>query len=190
MLKPLFIAFLALVTVCASNRASAQAGPSPEVRMAAQREAMARLAFLDGAWEGTARVEWIPGEVRKLHQTERIGPFLGGAIKLIEGHGYAPDGTLEFNAFAIVSYDVDRAAYRIRSYSQGYAGDYEFTPAEDGFVWTIPAGEDTVRFAAEIAGDRWTQTGDRVRPDGRSPHFIEMELFRTGQADWQAGDTK
>ena len=184
MSKLLAAAGLSLAMLCMASPLPAQTGPSPHERMAAQREAMARLAFMDGAWEGTARVEWVPGEVQELRQTERVGPFLGGAIKLIEGRGYAADGTLEFNALAIVSYAVDRAAYRFRSYSHGYTGDYEFTPAEDGFVWKIPAGEATIHFAAQFADGKWTQTGERVSADGRSVRFIEMELVRIGGADW------
>lgn len=165
---------------------SSQAGPDLDERIAAQREAMERLAFMDGSWTGGALIKTGAGETRSITQTERVGPLLGGTIKLIEGRGYEADGTLSFNAFAVISYDVDRDAYTMRSYAFGHSGDYAFTPGKDGFTWEIPAGETTIRFSAEFEDGSWRQTGEYVLPGGEAFRYFEMDLERVGDADWLA----
>ena len=54
---------------------------------------MARLAYLDGVWRGPA---WslTPQGRREMIQTERIGPFLGGSVRVMEGRGYTADGSV------------------------------------------------------------------------------------------------
>src|SRR5262245_24759201 len=68
--------------------ASAQGRPDPAALLAAQREAMAPLAFMDGVWRGPAWTILPSGEKHNVTQTERIGPFLDGSVKVIEGRGY------------------------------------------------------------------------------------------------------
>lgn len=51
---------------------------------AGQRAAMPPLAFMDGEWRGTAWTLLPSGEKHTLSQTERIGPFLDGSVKVIE----------------------------------------------------------------------------------------------------------
>ncbi|HEY6146748.1 MAG TPA: DUF1579 domain-containing protein, partial [Thermoanaerobaculia bacterium] len=77
----------------------AQARPDPAALIAAQKEAMASLAFMDGVWRGPAWTILASGEKHNITQTERIGPFLDGSVKVIEGRGYDPDGKVTFNAF-------------------------------------------------------------------------------------------
>ena len=38
-------------------------------------------------------------------QTERIGPFLDGSVRVIEGRGYAADGAVASTRFGIISFD-------------------------------------------------------------------------------------
>jgi len=52
--------------------------PDPATQIAAQREAMAPLAFMDGVWRGPAWTILPSGEKHNITQTERIGPFLDG----------------------------------------------------------------------------------------------------------------
>jgi hypothetical protein len=90
------------------------------------------------------------GEKHNITQTERVGPFLDGSIKVIEGRGYEGDGSVGFNALAIISYDLETRAYNMRSYAQGYVGDFALTPTADGFEWEIPAGPMAMRYTAVI----------------------------------------
>ena len=96
----------------------------PAARIAAQRDAMATLAFMDGIWRGPAWTLLPSGEKHAVTQTERIGPFLDGSIKVIEGRGYDADGRVGFNAFAAISYDIAAHTYTLHSYALGRVGDF------------------------------------------------------------------
>jgi hypothetical protein len=129
---------------------------------------MARLALMDGAWRGSAWALLPSGERHRLTQTERVGPFLDGSVKVIEGRGYEADGSVGFNALAIVSYDPDRRAYEMHLYAHGHDGDFALAPADDGFSWEIPAGPATIRYTAVIKDGRWHEVGERIVP-GKEP---------------------
>lgn len=168
--------------------APAQTRPDPATMLAAQREAMQPLAFMDGVWRGPAWTLLPSGEKHNITQTERIGPFLGGSLKVIEGRGYEADGRLGFNSFATISYDSAERAYRFHSYAQGYVGDFVFTPTADGYVWEIPAGPTTMRYTATVKGAEWFEVGDRVVSGQPPVRFFEMRLKRIGNTNWPAGD--
>ena len=125
--------------------ALAQGAPDPAARIAAQKEGMAPLAFMDGVWRGPAATTLPSGEKRVVTQTERIGPFLDGSVKVIEGRAYDSEGKVGFNALGIISFDPDKRAYSMRSYALGHSGDFAIRRTDDGFVWEIPAGPATIR---------------------------------------------
>lgn len=159
--------------------------PSADDLLAAQRTAMARLAWMDGEWRGPAVTQTETGQHR-VTQTERIGGMLDGSIKVIEGRGFNPDGSKGFNAFAVISYDPASAKYEFRSYAQGRAGTFAITPNGNGYVWEIPAGPMTIRYTATLADGTWNEVGERVVA-GRPPvRFFEMNLRRTGESTWPA----
>src|SRR5947207_14169157 len=62
-----------------AGAASAQGRPDAAALIAAQREAMEPLAYMDGVWRGPAKTTLPSGETRAVTQTERIGPVLGGS---------------------------------------------------------------------------------------------------------------
>ena len=185
-MKPLFLALAASATAAAQPAAS-PAGPwDPAARMAAQREAMKALAFLDGEWRGTARTDEVPGEMR---HTERVGTLLDGTIRLVEGRAYDPAGKTLFNAFAIISYDPVRRAYSLRSHAMGFAGDYPLTVRPDGFSWSHQAGPGAVvRYTATVKNGEWHEVGERVAGDAAPVKTVELRVKRTGAGAWpQAG---
>jgi hypothetical protein len=183
------LAFLALflMTFGTTLTAFAQRPPDPEVLLKAQREAMVPLSFMDGAWRGTAWAISPSGEKRTLTQTERVGSFLGGSVKVVEGKGYEADGKVGFNAFATIFFDSAKKTYSMHSYAQGFVGDFVFTPKPDGFVWEIPAGPMTMRYTAVIKDGAWHEVGDRIVPGKDPVRFFEMNLKRIGNTDWPAG---
>jgi hypothetical protein len=173
-----------LIVLCAASFATAQAPPDPKKLMAEQAEAMKALSAMDGVWRGPAETVLPTGEKHSITQTERIGPFLGGTVKVIEGRGYEPDGSVAFNALGIISYDPASKSYTMHSHAMGRKGDFKLTPTNDGFVWEIPAGPMTIRYTAVIKGGKWKETGDRIVP-GRDPvKFFEMNLVRVGDSKW------
>src|SRR5207237_3361966 len=127
-----------------------QGRQDPATLIAAQREAMVRLSVMDGVWRGPAWTILPSGGKRNITQTERIGPFLDGSIKVIEGRGYGADGKVGFNAFRIISYGPATKAYTLHSHAMGQVGDFVLKPTGDGYVWEIPAGPMTIRYTAVI----------------------------------------
>lgn len=164
----------------------AQGRPDSDALLASQREAMLKLSFMDGEWRGPAWTILPSGEKHAITQTERIGPILGGAVKVIEGRGYGADGSVSFNALGIISYDPAKQAYTMRSYAMGMAGDYAVTLAESGFSWEIPAGAVTIRYTAFIRDGKWNEVGDRITPGQEPVRFFEMNLERIGDSNWPA----
>lgn len=188
MLKCIITAALALLMALAPPQlAFGQRRPDPAALTAAQREAMDHLDALDGVWRGPAWTMMRPGEKHSVTQTERVGSFLDDTIKVIEGRGYEEDGIVAFNALGIISFDPQTESYSIRSYAQGRIGDFPVTLTDDGFRWEIEAGPVKILYEAVIDGDTWTETGDRVMPDGEKVRFFEMTLTRVGDTDWPAG---
>lgn len=158
--------------------------PDPAPRLAAQREAMARLAFMDGTWRGPA---WslTPQGRHELTQTERVGGFLGGSVRIVEGRGYEADGTIGFNAVGVISWDPDTQRYSFSAWAQGRNGVYPFQVTDTGFTWETPAGPGAIiRYTATVQNGTWHEVGDLIAP-GRPPRrIIELNLRRIGDSDW------
>jgi len=175
-----------LIIVSGVSLSASGQRPDPATLIAAQREAMAPLAFMDGVWRGPAWTILPSGEKHNITQTERIGPFLDGSVKVIEGRGYNADGTVGFNAFGTISYNLATRVYTLHSYAQGNVGDFALTRTADGYVWEIPAGPMTIRYTAVIKDGAWREVGDRIVPGKDPVRFFEMNLKRVGSTDWPA----
>lgn len=161
-----------------------QARQDPAVVIAAQKEAMKKLSWMDGVWRGPAWTILPTGVKHEVTQTERIGPFLDGSVKFLEGRGYDASGKVTFNAFGVLSVNAATNAYSLHSYAQGLAGDFVLTPTADGYIWEIPAGPTTIRYTATLKDGLWREVGDRIMP-GKDPiRFFEMNLKRVGNTDW------
>lgn len=176
----------AVAAALAPLAARAQQPPDPAMLLDAQREAMVMLKPMLGVWRGSAWTLRPSGEKHTIVQTERIGPFLDGSVTVIEGRGHEPDGRVSFNAFGIVSYDVGKRSYSMRSYAQGLAGDFPFVPTANGYRWEIPAGPARIRFTATIENGTLHEIGERLVPDKEPVVFFEMTLKRLGDSDWPA----
>jgi hypothetical protein len=175
-----------LVTLGSAFTVSAQERADPATLIAAQKQAMAQLAVMDGVWRGPAWTILPSGEKHNITQTERIGPFLDGSIKVIEGRGYEPDGRVGFNAFGVVSYDPATKNFSLHSHAQGRVGDFVLKPIPDGYIWEISAGPMTIRYTATIKDGAWLEVGDRIMPGKEPVRFFEMNLKRVGDNTWPA----
>lgn len=157
--------------------------------LAAQSTAMTELSEMDGVWRGSAWTIVAGGARHDVTQTERIGTFLGGSVRVIEGRGYdAASGEVTFNALGVVSYDATKKTYTLSSWAQGRSGVFPLTPTADGYIWTTPAGPNaTIRYTAVIKGDAWREIGEYI-VEGQPPRQVfEMNLKRIGDSSWPAG---
>ena len=155
--------------------------------IASQVEALKTFAMLDGVWRGPATVTLANGSALTFTQTERIGPLLGGAIRVIEGRGYDDAGAVRFNAFGIVSFDPQTRAYTLHSHAQGHVGDFAFVATGDGYRWEIPIGPATLRYTATVRNGELYEIGERVVAGSAPQKMFEMRLKRIGDTDWPAG---
>lgn len=161
-------------------------GTDNSAAIAEQKEAIAKLAFLHGEWRGTVSIASRTGK-RELIQTERVGPMLDGTVLVIEGTGFAQDGSKAFNAFAVISYDSDSDRYWITSWSDGRNGKFPLTPRAEGFDWETPGpGGAVIRYKATIENGEWHEVGSFEQPHGQIFPFIDMRVSRLGDSVWPA----
>lgn len=160
----------------------------PPSRLAAQSEAMKPLAWMDGVWRGPAWTILPNGQKHEVTQTERIGPFLGGSVKALEGRGYNADGTVGFNAFGLITYEPNGKAYSIRSCAMSYCGEFPLKLTDTGYVWEVPAGPGAkIRYTAAFKAGLWVETGERIEGDKPGVKMFEMDLRRVADTDWPLG---
>lgn len=177
--------WLLAVALMVSSPVIAQA-PDTKDTLAKQSEAMKVLNWMDGEWRGQALFRTPQGEFR-ITQTERVGPLLGGSIKVIEGHAYDPTGATPFNALAVIHYDTAAKTYSLTSFANGNRGVFPLMPTSNGFKWEIKSGPMLVRYEAVIKDGRWTETGDHI-VDGKPPfRMYEMTLDRLRDSEWPKG---
>lgn len=176
------------LAAAAATPLAAQTRPDPAALLEAQRQALAPLARMDGVWRGTA---WTitPNGRHEITQTERIGPFLGGSVKMVEGRGYDADGRVGFNALGIISYNPATSAFTMTSWAQGSSGVFPFRPTADGYSWEVPAGPGaTIRYTATIGDGTLREVGYLVAGNAPPRQIFEMNLRRIGDTSWPAGD--
>jgi hypothetical protein len=185
-LRTLFAVSLLYLALAPAARAAGD--PRSAELMASQTKAMAPLSVFDGLWRGPATITLPDGKTLQITQTERVGSMLGGTLKVIEGRGYLPDGSVGFNAFAVISFSPQAGKHVFRSHAQGYAGDFPLEVRPDGFTWSAPAGPGaTIRYTATLKDGVWTEIGERI-VEGKPPmKMFEMQLKRIGSTDWPAG---
>lgn len=179
---------IAAALICAAVPAGAQGLYDPAARIAAQRAAMARLAHLDGIWRGPA---WTltPQGRRDMIQAERIGAFLDGSVRVMEGRGYVADGSIAFNAFGVVSFDPVTRRYSLTSWAMGFTGTFPLRLTDDGYVWEAPAGPGAImRYTAVVRDGTWHEIGERIVGDEPPVRIVELTLRRVGDTDWPAAN--
>jgi hypothetical protein len=175
---------LAILGLTLASPLAAQTRPEAAALQAAQRQAMTPLARMDGVWRGPAWSVTQAGR-RELTQTERIGTFLDGSVRVIEGRGYNADGSVGFNALGIISFNGATNSYTISSWAQGRSGVFPFRPTADGYEWEVPAGPGvTIRYTATVTADTLREVGFLIRGDVPPMQVFEMNLRRVGATDW------
>ena len=180
---------IAALVLSLSTPALAQGGrPDSAAMISAQREAMTPLARMDGVWRGPA---WTitPNGRHEVTQTERIGTFLGGSVRMIEGRGYNADGSVGFNALGILSFNPATRTYTLSSWAMGYNGVFPFQVTPEGYIWEVPAGPGAIiRYTANITPTTLREVGMRIAGDAPPVQVFEMNLRRVGDTGWPGAD--
>jgi hypothetical protein len=148
--------------------------------------ATSAVAFLDGVWIGPAAMTLPDGQTVRFEQMERVGPMMGGEIRVMEGKGRDSSGKTIFNAFTIFSQRSDKGI-EMRSYAMGHENSRKLEIQDNnGFAWEFQAGAHKIRYTAEVTDGIWSEKGERIGPDGVSVQFFEMKLKRVGDTTWPA----
>jgi hypothetical protein len=143
-----------------------------------QRTAMKKLSFLVGKWEGEARLLRGPGEWISVLQTEDVQYKLDGLILVIEGVGRSKlDNQPALQALGVISYDDEKATYRMRAFNDGRFLESEVALLDDakGMKWGFSLGHIQTASTLRItdAGE-WTELAEITF--GSQPPQKLMEL--------------
>ena len=125
-----------------------------------------------------------PLDERRARSAVVVEPALGDRLLLVEGIGRAltPDGPgpVVHHAFAVLSWDARRQAYRFDTYRAGENGVDAQASYEDGvFTWGFDTPNGKVRFRI-----RQTEAGDARRDHasrsqrGRTPAALRRSMCR------------
>jgi hypothetical protein len=158
----------------------------PPTAPAAQRDAMKKLDFLLGQWEGEGWMEFAPGQRRTFKGTEVVQSKLDGLLLAVEGQhrGQAGDKgpqVIVHSAFALVSYDAKAKRYRFQAFTgRGNYEDAEAKVSEGRLVWgtKVPQFGD-VRYTIKLDDKgRWVEIGQMSRDGKAWQQFFAMTLRR------------
>lgn len=174
----LLTALMAVLAGASNVHAQARA-PDPHVTEA--------LAMFDGVWVGRARMTGRDGKVMEFEQMERIGPMLGGEIRVMEGKGRAPDGKTLFNAFTVFAAAKD-GGIEMRSHVWGDQSARRIELKPNGYVWRMDTPVGQIVYDITVKDAVWRETGVMEMKNGSRSTFFEMTLTRQGATDWPAAN--
>jgi hypothetical protein len=156
---------------------------------AVQREAMKKLDFLVGKWEGPASYQIGKGKMHSLRQSEEVQYRLKGTVLLVEGTGRRTEGipaggddNIAFNALGVISYDPEVKQYRIKTHTmEGRTVETELKLVDRGVVWGFktPKNSGEVRHTMKLNDKgEWYEVSE-FSPDGKTWYkTVEMTLTR------------
>ncbi|MBX3118207.1 MAG: hypothetical protein KF784_04015 [Fimbriimonadaceae bacterium] len=141
-------------------------------------EAMKKLSFLFGEWEGTGWVQM--GQERSTYTVkESVHPRAGGTVVSFQGIGKdTKTGIVGHDAYGVMSYDLEKKAYTIRSYvMNGQSGVFPATIGDKSIVWEIKTDDRHIKYSISLdEKGQWVEIGE-VKLDGNLWYkFMEMTL--------------
>lgn len=151
-----------------------------------QRDAMKKLDFWVGQWQGTGWVEFAPGQRRTATVTEMIQSKLDGLVLIVEGTGKdkAPgkeEEAIVHHAVGVITYDERAKVYRFSTHTmEGRHADAELKVIDERtFEWGFQVPVGTVRYTINFTEKgQWHERGD-FSQDGKTwRQFHEMTLDR------------
>ncbi len=174
------------LTALSISPLQAQTAPGLDSLLAPHRSAMDALKVLDGVWRGTGWTLLPSGGKWSFSQTIRVGTMGEGAVRVLEGRSYGPQGRLTATNFEIISFNASSKSYSLRVYTEGSIADVAVAPTAGGFTLEYPAGDATVRFTIAVTNGVWSEVAERRTANREPVRFLELVLHRVGDTDWPA----
>ena len=148
-------------------------GPS-----AVEIEAMKKLDFMVGMWEGEGWMQ-MPGGREVFKGTETVQRKLQGKALLVEGKFADPkDGRVVHETLAIITYNEQSKKYVFQTYLFNRPGGvFDLNVKPNGFTWAI-AVENVPRtnYEMNLVNGEWVEKGVVTLPNGQKHEFLEMRL--------------
>jgi hypothetical protein len=145
----------------------------------AEVEAIKKLDFLVGTWEGEG---WMimPGGAKEIFNgTEIVQKKLHGKALLIEGRFTDKVGKVVHETLAVVTYDERAKKYTMQTYLFNRpGGQFDLTVKPNGFSWriNIENGPKT-EYDMNLVDGAWVETGKVNIPNGpQGIEFLGMNL--------------
>jgi hypothetical protein len=138
------------------------------------KNAIKKLQFLTGNWEGEGWIMDPTGKKFSFQQTEVVQFKLDSTSVLMEGKGSANE-QVRHHAMAVVRYDKNEKTYKINTYlANGHGGNFSAEQKNDEFHW-YPS--ENMRYIIKINDRKWVETGEMKR-DGSWFQFFQMDLTK------------
>ncbi len=154
--------------------------PAQAPNPAEQKEAMQKLDFMIGEWEGEG---WMDrgGQRATFKGGEIVQAKLNGIALLVEGKFKAPvqgeDRTVH-ETLGILTYDPAKKSYRFRTHlAMGASGDHELTLLDGGWRWSLQGPQGQMRYTMKLnEKGEWFEIGERSTDGEKWEQFFEMTL--------------
>lgn len=155
--------------------------------IAVQKEAMKKIEWLAGDWEGTAKFDTGRGGGEEawmsIRQSEAVRMKLAGRVMLIEGTGRVKAGEedrIVFEALATIAFDAEKKEYTMRAFGPEGAVDPKLEVGDKSIVWGFTTRLGKMRYTITLDDQgRWVEVGHRSNDDGKTwIKFIDMVLER------------
>jgi len=148
----------------------------------AQRNAMKKLEFLIGKWQGEARM--VRGdESVELIQTEEAQYKLDGLVLMIEGVGRRiSDGQAVLQALGIVCFDDAEGIYRFRAFNDGrfLETEMKLLEGDKGMTWGFALGEIATSSVLRInERGEWTEHHELRIAGGSARPLMDVTVRRS-----------
>lgn len=174
-----------LVLIGAVSVGVVQAQPRGEPPTA-QLEAIRKVAWLEGVWEGSA-VFVTPAGTSPVKSWERVALAAGGTALLIQGRhfGVGADGQagpLVHDAAGLLSFDERGGRYRLVTQTKdGRGGSFDARIENGVFSWFVPRPGGHMRYdIARNERGQWHEVGYSCSDGVACVEFFRMTLDRKG----------
>ena len=155
---------------------SMSAQPKPD----AQIEAMKKLDYMAGDWQGDGWID-MGGSRITFKGGEKVQRKLNGVALLVEGSFFSESGMPVHTTLAVISYDPKGKKYDFNTWlAQGTTGDHELKLTDNGLYWELhPPGAGTIRFTMTLQDGQWVEIGERSTDGTNWKKFFEMKLKKS-----------
>ena len=145
---------------------------------AGELEAMKKLDFLVGNWDGGGSMT-LPGGVKETFTgTEIVQKKLHGKALLVEGRFVDKENKVIHETLAVITYNEASKKYLIQTHLFNRpSGDFELTVGNNSFAWQINVTQGPkIKYEMNLVEGRWVEIGKADIPNGPSMEFLRMDL--------------